>query len=221
MEFIIVFMLKPKFTGIALLALCAFAAAQDNARSSKAVRNLVREYRQMNEAQIVRDYARLLSLPNVASDTTNIRNNASFIMDLLEQRGFSTLALNVPGAPPAVYGELTTPGAKHTLLWYAHYDGQPVDKAQWAADPWQPVLRDGPVEGKTIALDTLKAPLNPEWRIYARAASDDKAPIQALLTAIDALKAANVPLSVNVKVFFEGEEEAGSPHLEKIFSQNM
>jgi acetylornithine deacetylase/succinyl-diaminopimelate desuccinylase-like protein len=214
-------MFHPKSILFALLALCAFAAGQENARSPQAVRNLVREYRQMNEAQIVRDYAKLLSLPNMASDTANIRNNASFIMDLLEQRGFNALALNVSGAPPAVYGELTTPGAKHTLLWYAHYDGQPVDKAQWAGDPWQPVLRDGPVEGKTLPLDTLKAPLNPEWRIYARGASDDKAPIQALLTAIDALKAANVPLSVNVKVFFEGEEEAGSPHLEKLFSQNI
>jgi len=204
-----------------MLGLCLSAAsAQDSARSPQHVRDLVREYRQMNEAQIVRDYAKLLSLSNVASDTSNIRTNASFIMDLLEQRGFSTLALNVPGAPPAVYGELKTPGATHTLLWYAHYDGQPVDKAQWANDPWQPVLREGPVDAKTIALDSLQPPLNPEWRIYARAASDDKAPIQALLTALDALKAANVPLSVNLKVFFEGEEEAGSPHLEKIFREN-
>lgn len=206
---------------LAILGLCLSAAsAQDNDRSPQHVRDLVREYRQMNEAQIVRDYAKLLSLPNVASDTANIRSNASFIMDQLEQRGFSTLALNVPGAPPAVYGELNSPGAKHTLLWYAHYDGQPVDKAQWAADPWQPVLREWPANSTTIALDSLKPPLNPEWRIYARAASDDKAPIQALLTALDALKAANIPLSVNLKVFFEGEEEAGSPHLEKIFREN-
>jgi acetylornithine deacetylase/succinyl-diaminopimelate desuccinylase-like protein len=207
---------------LAILGLCLSAAsAQDNDRSPQHVRDLVREYRQMNEAQIVRDYAKLLSLPNVASDTQNIRSNASFIMDQLEQRGFSTLALNVPGAPPAVYGELNSSGAKHTLLWYAHYDGQPVDKAQWAADPWQPVLREWPANSKTIALDSLKSPLNPEWRIYARAASDDKAPIQALLTALDALKAANIPLSVNLKVFFEGEEEAGSPHLEKIFRENV
>src|SRR5215470_6719337 len=84
---------------------CACAGAQE--RTAEQVRKLVREYRQMNEAQIVRDYARLLSMPNVASDTANIRGNASTIMDLLEQRGFSTLALNVPGAPPAIYGELT------------------------------------------------------------------------------------------------------------------
>src|SRR5438270_3815785 len=192
-------MFQRNLTGVLLLLLCALAAGQDNDRSPEAVRNLVREYRQMNEAGIVRDYAKLLALPNVASDTQNIRANAAYIMDQLEQRGFNVLALNLPGAPPAVYGELDSAGARHTLLWYAHYDGQPVDKTQWASDPWQPVLRDAP-DGKPIPLDSLKPPLNPEWRIYARSASDDKAPIQALLTAIDALKAANVPRSVNVKV---------------------
>src|SRR5215831_4019675 len=109
-------MLKRTLVMLAILGLCLPAAfAQDNARSPQHVRDLVREYRQMNEAQIVRDYAKLLALPNVATDTPNIRSNASYIMDLLEQRGFSTLALNVPGAPPAIYGELKSPGATHTL----------------------------------------------------------------------------------------------------------
>jgi acetylornithine deacetylase/succinyl-diaminopimelate desuccinylase-like protein len=202
-----------------LLCLAApFAFAQEY--SAQAVRNAVREYRQQHEVEIVRSYAQLLSLPNVASDTANIKRNADAISKLLEQRGFHTQALNVAGAPPVVYGELVSPGAKHTLLLYAHYDGQPVDKTQWASDPWQPVLRDGPVDGKTIPLESLNAPLNPEWRIYARAASDDKAPIQALLTAVDALRAKKIPIGVNLKVFFEGEEEAGSPHLAEIFRQN-
>jgi acetylornithine deacetylase/succinyl-diaminopimelate desuccinylase-like protein len=212
------FLLKRKWTLLALLAVCSLAGAQEH--PPQQVRDAVHEYRQKNEAQIVRDYARLLAVPNVANDAPNIRANASLIMELLQQRGFRTRTLAVPGAPPAVYGELNTPGARHTLLWYAHYDGQPVDKTQWANDPWQPVLRDGPVDGKIIPMDSLKPPVNPEWRIYARSASDDKAPIQALLTALDGLKAANVPLSVNLKVFFEGEEEAGSPHLERIFREN-
>lgn len=152
---------------VAVLSVAAgLAAAQD--RSPKAVRDVVREYRQQHEADIVRGYVQLLSLPNVASDTANIRLNADVISKLLEQRGFHTQALNVPGAPPVVYGELSTRGANHTLLFYAHYDGQPVDKAQWASDPWQPVLRDGPVDGKVIPLESLQGTLNPEWRIYAR-----------------------------------------------------
>ncbi len=203
-----------------LLMAGASLAAQPPA--PHAVRSAVREYRQQHEAEIVRSYAELLSLPNVASDTVNIHANAEHIASLLQQRGFQTRLLAVPGSPPAVYGELPAPGARHTILWYAHYDGQPVDKSQWAGDPWKPVLRDGLTTeaAKTIALDSLHAPLNPEWRLYARAASDDKAPIQALLTAIDALRAAKLPLGVNLKVFFEGEEEAGSPHLDAILRQN-
>jgi acetylornithine deacetylase/succinyl-diaminopimelate desuccinylase-like protein len=214
-------MFNGKSIFIVLLALCGLATAQSNDRSPEQVRKQIREYRQAHEVEIVRDYARLLALPNVASDTANIRANAAFIVEQLRQRGFTARTLEVAGAPPAVYGELKSPGAKHTLLWYVHYDGQPVDKAQWAADPWQPMVREGGVDAKSVPLDSLKPPLNPEWRIYARSASDDKAPIQALMTALDALKAAHIPLSVNLKIFFEGEEEAGSPHLDQIFRENQ
>ena len=93
-------------------------AAQEN--SAQTVRKSVREYRQQHEVEIVRSYAQLLSLPNVASDTANIKRNADAISKMLEQRGFHTQELNVPGAPPAVYGELNMPGAKHTLLFYSH-----------------------------------------------------------------------------------------------------
>src|SRR5215468_9928088 len=113
-------MFNRKWIFIALLALCRFAAAQSSDHSPEAVRKLVRDYRQANEAQIVRDYARLLSLPNVASDTANIRANAAYIIELLKQRGFTAQTLEVAGGPPAVYGELKSPGAKHTLLWYVH-----------------------------------------------------------------------------------------------------
>jgi acetylornithine deacetylase/succinyl-diaminopimelate desuccinylase-like protein len=204
-----------------VLLLCCTALAQTSS-SPQAVRNAVRDYRQ-HEVEIVRSYVELLSVPNVASDTANIRANADLIVSLLQKRGFKTRLLSAAGSPPAVYGELPAPGARHTILWYVHYDGQPVDKAQWADDPWKPVVRDGALEGggKPVALDSLRPPLNPEWRIYARAAGDDKAPIQALLTAIDALHAAKIPIGLNLKVLFEGEEEAGSPHLEKIFRENV
>ena len=105
--------------------------AQEN--SAQTVRKSVREYRQQHEADIVRSFAQLLALPNVASDTANIAHNTDAITKMLEQRGFHTQKLTVPGAPPVVYGELNTPGTKHTLLFYAHYDGQPADKAQWPA----------------------------------------------------------------------------------------
>jgi acetylornithine deacetylase/succinyl-diaminopimelate desuccinylase-like protein len=59
----------------------------------------------------------------------------------------------------------------------------------------------------------------PDWRIYARSASDDKGSIIAMLTALDAMRAANLTPSVNVKFFFEGEEEAGSAHLRAILEK--
>ena len=205
------------FCIIAGFLLSSVAAAQDT--SPEAVRNAVRAYRQQHEVEIIRSFADLLAKPHLASDAGHIRANAEYIAAQLKSRGFQMRLLDA-GGPPVVYGELIRPGAKHTIIWYAHYDGQPVDKSQWASDPWKPTLREGAVNTKEIPLDSLHAPLNPEWRIYARSAGDDKTPIQALLTAVDALRASGIPLSVNLKVFFEGEEEAGSPHLAAALRQN-
>jgi acetylornithine deacetylase/succinyl-diaminopimelate desuccinylase-like protein len=102
------------------------------------------------------------------------------------------------------------PGSKRTIAFYAHYDGQPVDRARWKSDPWKPVMRDG--AGNEADWRNANV-IDPEWRLYARSAGDDKAPIVAILAAIDALHSANVKPSQNFRFVFEGEEEAGSPHL--------
>lgn len=174
-------------------------------------------WRQTHEQEILEGFVELLSIPNVASDTANIRRNADYISALLKPRGFEVQLLEAEGSPPAVFAERTTPGAEKTLMLYIHYDGQPVNAADWASDPWSPVLRDGPVEmgGQIIP---LKSPFDPEWRIFGRSAGDDKAPIIALNAALQALDEANIPLSVNLKLFLEGEEEAGSPHLGEMLS---
>ncbi|MGH7731568.1 MAG: M20/M25/M40 family metallo-hydrolase, partial [Candidatus Eiseniibacteriota bacterium] len=174
-----------------------------------------REHRIRNQDAILREFAELLSIPNVASDSVNIRRNADRLVAMLERRGLSALRLELPGSPPAVFGELRSPGARRTIVLYAHYDGQPVAPKDWASDPWTPVLRDRPVEqgGREVPWPAEGQPFDPEWRLYARSAGDDKAPIVALLAALDALAAARVKPSVHLKVFLEGEEEAGSPHL--------
>jgi acetylornithine deacetylase/succinyl-diaminopimelate desuccinylase-like protein len=184
-----------------------------------AVAGQARLWRQAHEQQILDGFTDLLSLPNVASDTVNIRRNANYISELLVQRGFDVRLLEVEGSPPAVYAERMTPGAGKTLMIYVHYDGQPVNPDDWASDPWTPVMRDGPVEqgGKIIP---MQAPFDPEWRIFGRSAGDDKAPIIALNAALDALEAAGISLSVNLKLFFEGEEEAGSPHLREMLTKH-
>src|ERR1041384_7293453 len=95
----------------------------------------VRDYRKAHEHEILKEFTTLLSIPNVASDTQNIRRNAALIVEMMKQRGLNPRLLEAPNSPPAVYGEWNTPGAQRTILVYAHYDGQPTDPKQLAATP--------------------------------------------------------------------------------------
>ncbi len=177
-----------------------------------------RQWRQANEQEIIDGFVKLLRFPNVASDSVNIRRNADYILGLLSQRGFSARLLELEGSPPAVFAERRAPGADRTLMIYVHYDGQPANPDDWASDPWTPVMRNGPVErgGQIVP---MQAPFDPEWRLFGRSAGDDKAPIVALNAALDALEDAGIEPSINLKLFFEGEEEAGSPHLREMLGK--
>ncbi|HEV2706160.1 MAG TPA: M20/M25/M40 family metallo-hydrolase [Pyrinomonadaceae bacterium] len=185
----------------------------------------VGKYRRANEQRILREFVELLSLPNVASDRENIRRNAAHIVQMMRARRLNPRLLEAAreGVPPAVYGEWKVPGASKTIIFYAHYDGQPTDPAKWTGtQPWQPALRDAPFEtgGKLLPMPADGEPINPEWRLYARSSSDDKAGVMAILTAVDALRAQGLAPTVNLKFFFEGEEEAGSPNLVEILSRH-
>ena len=204
---------------VGVLMLVSMAATPGTAQDGAAARAAARTWRTGHEAAILREFTALLSLPNVASDSVNIRRNAAQLMEMLRRRGATTQLLEVPGAPPAVYGALTVPGATRTVVLYAHYDGQPVDPAQWeGGGPFDPVLRDKALYlgGRDIPFPADGVAVDGEARIYARSASDDKGSILAMLTALDALQASGSRPSVNIKFFFEGEEEAGSGHLEAI-----
>lgn len=194
-----------------LAALAGGTAVADEAQDA------AQAYRQTHAAAILASFAELLALPNVAADLPNIERNAEHIRRQLEARGITVELWRQEGVPPVVYGELAAPGADRTLGVYLHYDGQPVVPDQWAQDPWRPTLYDAALEdgGRPIAWPADGEATDPEWRIYARGAGDDKAPLPAILGALDALAAAGVRRTVNLKFLFEGEEEAGSPHLER------
>jgi acetylornithine deacetylase/succinyl-diaminopimelate desuccinylase-like protein len=201
----------------ATLLLCQSASAQAS--------NPARDYRRANEHRILREFVELLSIPNVASDAEGIRRNAARLLEMMTARGLNPRLLEAatPDTPPAVYGEWATPGATKTVVFYAHYDGQPTDPRKWTGtQPWEPALRTAPFEkgGRLLPWPAAGEPIDPEWRLYARSASDDKAGVMSILTAFDALRATNVTPTVNLKFFFEGEEEAGSPHLSEILSQH-
>src|SRR6266487_4462519 len=114
---------------VALLSIASGASAQD-AQAAR-IRSAVRGYQQAHDVDIVHELAEFLAIPNLASDSVNIRRNALHIMRMLERRGVRAELLETNGSPPAVYGELRTPGATKTIVFYAHYDGQPVDTTQW------------------------------------------------------------------------------------------
>jgi acetylornithine deacetylase/succinyl-diaminopimelate desuccinylase-like protein len=156
-----------------------------------------------HQQDILNQFTELLKIPNIASDHDGIRRNAEAITAMMRRLDLNPRLLtpaSTPDAPPVIYGEWKVPKAKRTLVVYAHYDGQPVNPAEWTTAPFTPTLRDG--------------------RIYARGASDDKAGVVVILSAIDALRSQHRRPTDNLKVVFEGEEEAGSPHLGATLKEN-
>ncbi len=169
-----------------LLALAAPAAAAP------------RDWVAANRPAILAEYLALLRIPNIASNRADIRHNAEHIIGMMRRRGLAPRLLEEGDAPPLIYGEWPVPGATRTLILYAHYDGQPVTPADWTVtQPFAPRLVGA----------------GDEARVYARSASDDKAGVMAILAAVDALRAEGRRPAFNLKIVFEGEEEAGSPHL--------
>jgi acetylornithine deacetylase/succinyl-diaminopimelate desuccinylase-like protein len=167
-------------------------------------------WRAAHEREILSEFVDLIAIPNLASDAAGIERNVAAIGAMCEKRGLSVRLLTLEGAPPIIVADFAAPEAKQTIAFYAHYDGQPVDLALWKSEPWKPVMRNA--RGEDLDWRGAKQ-IDPEWRLYARSAGDDKAPIIAMLAAVDALPEAKTAPSVNLRFVFEGEEEAGSPHL--------
>jgi acetylornithine deacetylase/succinyl-diaminopimelate desuccinylase-like protein len=208
---------------VAVLLLVPLELKAQAASDAGTIRSAARTYRAAHEPEILREFTELLAIPNLASDNTNIRRNANRLIEMLGRRGVTARLLELEGSPPAVLGELNTPGAARTLVLYAHYDGQPVDPSQWTTPPWIPTLRNKSLTEGGLPISLPKegdSPISGEARLYARSSGDDKASIIAMLTALDALAAAKIRPSVNLKFFFEGEEEAGSPHLQKMLERH-
>lgn len=181
----------------------------------------IRAWRIEHERDILSELTAFLSIPNVATDKTAIVRNAGELKTMLERRRARVVVVETTGSP-VVIGQIELAGATRTITLYCHYDGQPVDAREWATgDPFTPTLYDARLDqgGKPVMLPPA-GPINPEWRLYARSASDDKGEIVAILSALDAIRATRVPPTSNVRFIFEGDEEAGSPVLAKALTAN-
>jgi len=181
-----------------------------------------RDYAQRHRAEIVAELGEFLAIPNVAADAANIRRNADALVAMMERRGVSTRVLEA-GGPPVVYGEIGDPGLP-TVLFYCHYDGQPADPREWDQEsPWTAVLRTKSIEAGGEVIAEWPGPgsaVDPDWRMFARSASDDKSPIIALMHMLDAWRQAGIEPPNRIKFLFEGEEEAGSRHLANLVREN-
>ena len=184
----------------------------------------IRSYRQKNEPAIYNDFISFLKIPNVATDTANIGRNADFLLQLMSSKGIEHLQLleaDGKNIPPVVYGEVNVPGATKTIIFYAHYDGQPVNPSLWTKglNPFQPQLLNGRIDENGTIQASANFPLSDDWRIYARGASDDKGGVMAILTAFSAIKESGIKFPYNIRFFFEGEEEQGSTHLHQVLGK--
>ncbi len=186
----------------------------------------VRAWRTAGEQALIGEFRELVAIPNVTVDRANIRRNADFIAAMMRRRGIEARLITPPGgaANPVVYGEVNVPGATRTVLFYAHFDGQPVNPQEWAAgwEPFQPKFATGPAEqgGKLVESWKPGDPIDPQWRLTGRGSADDKAGVMVLLNAYAALRATGTAPTVNLKFLFDGEEEIGSPNLAALIDTN-
>lgn len=164
-------------------------------------------WRAQHERQIVEELLQLVSIPNVAGNDAEMRRNADLLETLFTKRGFTVEKTAGPGSP-VVFARLDVASPAGVLTLYIHYDGQPVNAAEWTrCKPFAPCIYD---LTRPVAPDPSRTSFEPHWRVYGRSASDDKGPIVAVLNAVEALRATGRGPTWSLRVVLDGEEEAGS-----------
>lgn len=141
-------------------------------------------------------YLAIPSVSALAEHAGDMRRCADWTADHLRAVGLQNVrVIDTPGHP-VVYGDwLNAPGAP-TVLFYGHYDVQPVDPLElWTSPPFEATVRDN--------------------ELFARGATDDKGQLFVHVKALEAHLRQTGTLPINVRVVFEGEEEIGSPNLEQ------
>src|SRR5881398_1649122 len=152
----------------------------------------------------VEELMQYLAIPSISAlpaHQGDVRRAAEWTADQMRQIGLQNVRLLETPGNPIVYGDwLNAPGAP-TILFYGHYDVQPVDPVElWDSPPFEGTVRDG--------------------ELYARGAADDKGQVFMHLKAVEAYMKQAGGLPLNMKFFIEGEEEVGSAHLDAFVHDN-
>ncbi len=160
-----------------------------------------------------------LQLANNGEDPEQIRKNLEWCLQALKTRKFETSVL-ISNGVPYVYAKHMYDPKKPWILIYMQIDGQPTDDTNWdQPDPFKAELKQLKNE-KWERLDWNQAQMNPDWRIFARSASDSKGPSIAFLSALDILAEKKIAPEFNIKLILDFQEEMGSPSLPELVLKN-
>jgi len=149
------------------------------------------------------EFLKMPSISDIPEYKDDVRRTADWLLNHLKNIGMENCRLEETAGHPIIYCDWLNAGAdKPTVLIYGHYDVQPVDPLdEWLTPPFEPTIKD-------------------DGKIYGRGTSDDKGQLFVHVKALEAILKNNGSLPVNVKIIFEGEEEAGSNHLEEFIHNN-
>lgn len=149
----------------------------------------------------LKTFLRLPSISTLSEHAADVARAAQWLAEHLRSIGLDRVEIVPTPGHPIVYAEWMGAGADApTLLFYGHYDVQPVDPLDlWQSPPFEPTVRDG--------------------KIFARGATDDKGQVFLVVKAIESWLASSGRLPCNVRLVIEGEEEIGSTHLSGFLQQ--
>jgi len=162
--------------------------------------------------KVLESHREFVSIPNLPENVLNMYKNISWVREKYQKVGFSFQNLEATTLPVLFAERIVNPSLK-TVLFYFHLDGQPVNPDVWnQKDPFTPVLKaqNNSGEWNSISWDNINKNIDDEWRIFARAAADDKAPIVMFLSALELLQTNKQQPKYNIKIIFDLEEEYGS-----------
>src|ERR671910_3109524 len=152
----------------------------------------------VNRDRYVEELKQYLAIPSISAlpeHAPDVRRCAEWTAAEMQRIGMQNVRLEETPGHPIVYGDWLGASGAPTILFYGHYDVQPVDPLNlWESPPFEATVRDG--------------------EIYARGSADDKGQVFMHLKAIEAYLKQNGRLPVNIKIILEGEEEVGSENLD-------
>src|SRR5689334_5609125 len=166
--------------------------------------NEVVDYINVHRDRYVEELKQYLAIPSISAlpeHAADTRRAAEWTADSLRNAGMQNVRLIDTPGNPVVYGDWLGAPGKPTILFYGHYDVQPVDPVDlWTSPPFEATIRDG--------------------EIYARGSADDKGQVFMHIKAVEAFLKQAGSLPVNIKFFIEGEEEVGSVHLDQFVREH-